>query len=332
MTNFIRLVNPVNAVFLFHVPLSGQWFENTLRIIGKFYRFVSLQDIHDYYEGKKSFRGCCHICFDDGHKAVYYDAYPVLKALKVPASLYVSPKMIFEGKNYWFQEIRQLDETVVRSVTARLTGVEADEFATYDVGEIMKSLPVQVILNILEETKSKTGRQFPNYNISPEQLIEMDRSGVVTVGAHTLNHPILSNEEIEDAQMEITGSVSQLSQFLERQVTAFAYPNGLPGYDFCEREMTAARNAGIKTAFSCQATPFTANDNPLAIPRVEISRGGLGFIAAKTLSFPLLRKRLENQNNKNTRVSMRALFTKVRPETLLMTAISAVASDNPSSI
>ena len=48
----------------------------------------------------------------------------------------------------------------------------------------------------------------------------------MTIGAHTLSHPILSLCSDEEARHEIQQSKNDLEQALGRQVWAFAYPFG----------------------------------------------------------------------------------------------------------
>jgi peptidoglycan/xylan/chitin deacetylase (PgdA/CDA1 family) len=64
-----------------------------------------------------------------------------------------------------------------------------------------------------------------------EMLIEMDKSGVMEFGSHTMNHPKLANIDIEDAKWEIFESKKQLENLFQKEIIAFAYPYGNGAYE-----------------------------------------------------------------------------------------------------
>lgn len=108
-----------------------------------------------------------------------------------------------------------------------------------------------------------------------EQLKEVDHSGLVAVGAHTINHPVLTNENDDSCAYEIGESVTALAKLLEHPVRYFAYPNGRPGIDFGEREMNYLRSNNISMAFSTELDTLSVNSNLLSIPRMGFARMGL---------------------------------------------------------
>src|SRR5690625_7589399 len=83
--------------------------------------------------------------------------------------------------------------------------------------------------------------------ISSEQLLELENSGVFHIGAHTMNHPILANENDEISEYEIKASIDELGKLLNRKITTFAYPNGSEGLDFEKREMRFLKEAEIRS-------------------------------------------------------------------------------------
>ncbi|MBI5744285.1 MAG: polysaccharide deacetylase family protein [Elusimicrobia bacterium] len=62
------------------------------------------------------------------------------------------------------------------------------------------------------------------------QLREMQDSGVMEYGSHTLNHPHLSALKLEDAAWEMAESKRQLESAFGREMCAFAYPYGDGAY------------------------------------------------------------------------------------------------------
>ena len=70
-----------------------------------------------------------------------------------------------------------------------------------------------------------------------DMLLEMDKSGVIEFGSHTMNHPRLLNISKEDARWEIFESKKQLENLFQKEMITFAYPYGSGAYDETIRKM-----------------------------------------------------------------------------------------------
>src|SRR5947209_16599607 len=65
--------------------------------------------------------------------------------------------------------------------------------------------------------------------MSWEQIGEMDKSGWVTFGAHTVNHPTLSClTDATEVQQEVSRCRVVMEEQLGHSIRAFAYPIGKP--------------------------------------------------------------------------------------------------------
>ena len=90
----------------------------------------------------------------------------------------------------------------------------------------------------------------------------------VTIGAHTVSHPILSQLSPEEARAEIEGSRAAIRSRSGRAPQAFAYPNGGPA-DYGDAVVSMVRDAG----FTCAVTT-RFGVNTAATPPYELRRGG----------------------------------------------------------
>lgn len=93
---------PPNIILNFHAISNQEWFEGILKIVNRLYNIVSYNEVEAYYYENKKFKNSCHITFDDGHISFYEKIYPLLKKYNIPVSIFVSPKVIKEQKNFWF--------------------------------------------------------------------------------------------------------------------------------------------------------------------------------------------------------------------------------------
>ena len=106
-------------------------------------------------------------------------------------------------------------------------------------------------------------------------------------------HPVLANESAERSLAEISQSVEGVAELLDREVTAFAYPNGLGGVDFTQREADYARRCGIRAAFSVDPGAVRPGLDMMALPRVgSLGRLRLGRLG---LALPSLARQADNR-------------------------------------
>jgi hypothetical protein len=92
----------------------------------------------------------------------------------------------------------------------------------------------------------------------------------MTVGAHTLSHPVLSLCSEEEARHEILESKNDLERALGGPVWAFAYPFGNSS-TMGEREVALAREAGFSCAFLNVEHWRAGPADPFALPRIHVS-------------------------------------------------------------
>jgi len=273
-----------NTIINFHKIYDKEWMESVLLFLSNIYNIVSLQDIESYYYHKKPLHNCCHITFDDGDRSFYTIVYPLIKKFQLPVSIYVSPKIVKTGENFWFQEIRNYNKEVLRTIINNKYPYLKPINPKIPISAIFKSLQLTQIWEVISEYRSimKIDAE-KRMNMSESELKEVYNSGLVAIGAHTQNHPILANETETTAQYEIQSSILELSEILADPVKYFAYPNGIPQIDFGEREMNFLKAMNIKLALSTENKSFSIIDNPLNIPRNGISKGNKSFLFIKLL-------------------------------------------------
>lgn len=282
-----------NLVMTFHGVPAGAWFRRALETIGRWYSFVAVEEVRDYFAAGKRFNSRCLVTFDDGERSFADAALPVLESMGVPVVLFVSPGILAGGGNYWFQDLRTLRTSIgddaIRQAAARLSGTPPAELAGCGVLALLKTLPLDEIRQLLDGLAAKHGLHFEQrWNLTLDEALVLDRHPLVTLGAHSMRHPILANENDTTARQEIAGSVSALQARLGRPVDLFAYPNGALGLDFDEREQGMLHECGVRLAFATDTGFFGTATDPLAIPRAALSgQETEREILARLLAVPL---------------------------------------------
>lgn len=298
-----------NLAITFHRIPSATWLRQALTTIGRLYRFVAADELRAYLCDGQQLNGVCHVTFDDGDRSFVEAALPVLEALAAPATLFVAPGVLASGRNYWFQELRylrqQVDDATIRRQIAAQMGWEAAQLAPYSPVVLCKALPLAAIWAVIDGLERAQGLPpAPPANISLAEAVALDRHPLVAIGAHSLSHPVLANEDDAEAERQIAGSVQQLSALLGRPVRTFAYPNGAAGLDYGPREQALLRAAGVELAFTTDSGYIGPGVHRLAIPRAGLAaspRESSLWITAKLAAMPLWDRLKQNAESRERR-------------------------------
>ncbi len=103
--------------------------------------------------------------------------------------------------------------------------------------------------------------------LGPAQIAEMQTAGIA-FGSHTLTHPHLTALPDHEVRKELSDSRARLCDLLQAPCRTLAYPYG----DWDLRVRDAAAEAGYEVAFTTARAAVRPDDDPLALPRVNIRR------------------------------------------------------------
>ena len=173
------------------------------------------------------------LTFDDGTRNNGTVAEPILKRLGLPATFFICPGLVGRGGWLWNQEARER----LRSLPAPEFTALADSFGrtgeNFDrVVQWMKTLPLHSRTHIERVIRAAT----PNFRPSDAQRQKFDLMNwaelkaldpaLITLGAHSTNHPILANCTATELANEVVECRTLLENELSRPVEYFCYPNG----------------------------------------------------------------------------------------------------------
>lgn len=105
----------------------------------------------------------------------------------------------------------------------------------------------------------------PHY-LTWEMIDEMQRSGLIEFGAHTLSHRDLPSLSDTSAKQEIEQSKQTLETHLGHPVRSFCYPAGR----FTDRDVALVHSAGFEVAVTTKAGDAKPDQDALRLPRVRI--------------------------------------------------------------
>lgn len=267
---------------LFPEEIDARRFEQHLRLLRRWFNPLPLGEaVRRLRERTLPGRAVC-ITFDDGYADNAEVALPILQRHRMPAAFFVASGFL-DGGCMWNDAVIE----VVRKAPGERLNLARSGFASYDIGCVVRRRAVIDLLiaalkylpppERLARVKSMA-RSFTPTMLSSDQLLALHRAGM-EVGAHTVNHPILTAISNADARAEIAHSRARLEEIVQAPVTLFAYPNGKPGQDFEQRHADMLRAQGFEAAVTTARGAARADTDLFGLPRfTPWDRSSSGFL------------------------------------------------------
>jgi peptidoglycan/xylan/chitin deacetylase (PgdA/CDA1 family) len=137
---------------------------------------------------------------------------------------------------------------------------------------LLKNYRMKAVVYILADRKHKTNfwdkplGEAEHKLLKPSQILEMQKSGWVEFGCHSLNHTRLTQLKKTEQEKQIAGSKKVLEMFLKRPVHSFAYPYGV----FDEEIKKITQTAGYTFGLAVSHGPTQFQGDLLEIKRVHM--------------------------------------------------------------
>jgi peptidoglycan/xylan/chitin deacetylase (PgdA/CDA1 family) len=213
------------------------------------------------------------LTFDDGLRNTLEVAYPILLELGMPATVFVCPGLIDEGRWLWNHECRaRLCSLAPAALSPLAAEVQAPAAQLEPIVEWMKTLPFLKRRQTEEAIRKATpgfrptAEQKRSYDLLTWSELDLFDPAVMTIGAHTITHPILTTLSQDDLEHEIAGSRSRLEGRLRRPVRFFSYPNGVQ-----DPRVVQASASCFEASVTTKAGLVLPGGNPHRIPRLSIA-------------------------------------------------------------
>ncbi|KKO46895.1 polysaccharide deacetylase [Arsukibacterium ikkense] len=242
---------------------TAEIFDWHMRLLNQYFTPLSLdQALIHLKQGTLPANAVC-VTFDDGYLNNLTVAQPILAKYTIPATVYVATGFS-QGNNMWNDRVIHLFADKERQ---QLT-LQGEQVTLGDWQQrrqlaqqwLMKLKYLAIAPRLAEVDKlyqeNNASEQAP-LMMSPAQIQQLAATGI-TIGAHTINHPILQVLPAAEQQTEIVRSKQQLEQWTTKPVNHFAYPNGVFSRDFDETALQSVQLAGFHSAV---ATDWGVSDN-----------------------------------------------------------------------
>lgn len=282
MSHWLAHRHPVRRILMLHgvggAHMTSHDFFRVMSWLKSRYRIVTLeavvQDVLARVPAPCGLgRSELAITFDDGLRNQYTIARPVLEQLGMPATIFACPGMIGEARWMWNHEARSRLgrlSTEALSDWAQSAGTSAKTIEGVIVW--MKTLSLAQRLQAESSLRDATpgfvasDQEHEAYDPMNWDEVRACDTGMLSIGSHTMTHPILPTLSEDEIRHELQDSRSILEVQLNRKVDLFCYPNGSTD----ERVHGIAQSI-YRAAVTTEEGMVSDAVDPLAIPRIPVT-------------------------------------------------------------
>jgi peptidoglycan/xylan/chitin deacetylase (PgdA/CDA1 family) len=226
-----------------------------------------------------SSRPFCAITFDDGWRDFYDNAYPVLKSLNVPATVFLPTSYIGTDQWFWTDRLAYLWKWKRRLYTKssnqivhelmRINGPFASQIEKAIA--LLKKQPLAAIESLLAQLETACGGSCPvpgRAFLNWQEVKEMRSSGLIAFGSHTAEHPILTTLGEQEIKYQLNKSRQKLvgEDVVDAHSISFCYPNG----NYNDRIAQLVKEAGYSYAVTTKKGWNSESSDPFALKRIGI--------------------------------------------------------------
>lgn len=252
---FHRVLPQQDAIFPDEV--DARRFDAQLTQLKQCFNIIPLAEgVRGLKAGKLPPRAAC-ITFDDGYADNATVALPILQRHGVHATFFIASGFL-DGGRMWNDTVIELIRRAPARIDLRPAG--QGEFALDGAGlrqaaiatllGALKYLPLEQRLRQVAALCALVPVDLPDDLMMTSGQVRLLHRAGMTIGAHTVNHPIVARMDAAGARQEIADGKAALEAIVGAPVTLFAYPNGKPGQDYLAEHVAIVKELGFEAAVS----------------------------------------------------------------------------------
>jgi peptidoglycan/xylan/chitin deacetylase (PgdA/CDA1 family) len=219
---------------------------------------------------------------------------PRLSAADVPATVFLATGYLDNPEEFWWDELSRLvlagegsrsfelvagtkavhvdlgaNATAHADGSMPMTTLRPRQAALTEIWEALRRLDRDECRSVMAKIRSvltDRGNVERGRAMTRSEVQTLVADGLVTIGAHTVTHPLLTSLGAEALQNEITRSKSDCEALLGAEITGFAYPYG----DFDDGARKSVSAAGFGFACTTRHAAVGTESDLLLLPRVQV--------------------------------------------------------------
>ncbi|WP_275098468.1 polysaccharide deacetylase family protein [Sedimenticola hydrogenitrophicus] len=238
--------------------INREEFDQQMRIISKLFNVVTIEEAARYIEQGNIPPRTIVITFDDGYSDNYHEALPILKKYGLPAIFYVVGDAVRSGALWNDTVFEIIKATRQPEIDLSELGLGKYPFLSDRDKQNVMNLLIENLKTLMpEEQKNRintlkviTGNvSLTTRNmLTKDELISLSEEKGMTIGTHTMRHPMMSYIGITDAQSDVIEGKEYIESIINKPIRHFSYPYGKYGENFHAEHLNMIASLGFKTA------------------------------------------------------------------------------------
>ncbi len=232
----------------YDVCVSPKHFEEQMDAVRKYTHPIPLSRLVMYLKEGSLPPRLVAVTFDDGYADNLYQAKPILEKYEVPATIFLCSG--YAGKEFWWDELERL--VLSSRADPRELRLGKGQFiwnhpmASPEVGAVTEVtrrrefrqalyhflLPLDIderdaSMELIRGWAGVLSNEIVGHrSMNQEELLQLAEGGLIEIGSHTRNHPMLPQLSVPRQAEEIMWGKRDLEAVIGRPVAGFSYPNG----------------------------------------------------------------------------------------------------------
>jgi peptidoglycan/xylan/chitin deacetylase (PgdA/CDA1 family) len=283
------------------ISATTEDFRRQMEFARQNFNVISFRDLEDPETGNGPWpERALVVTFDDGYRDNYTQAFPILKELGLPATIFLITGHMDRSELFWWDLMAFcFRHTPLRAATLAEVAPTPLPLSTREERRDALRRTLSWIKLASEETKSDFLSRLPGVlDVSPpshtermhlswDEVCEMARHGI-EFGSHTVTHPVLSQVGEHRLEEEVRQSKRDIEERLGTPSHAFCYPVGEES-SYGDDARRAVERAGFRYAVSYREGTATAERfDRYALPRIRVETGYSHKAFRARLMFPRL--------------------------------------------
>jgi peptidoglycan/xylan/chitin deacetylase (PgdA/CDA1 family) len=240
------------------------------------------------------------VTFDDGYADNLHAAAPLLARHAVPATVFVTSGMVDAAGEFWWDDVERIAFTAsaltapvpiagvawagdgdapgaatpARSWNVEMSATPTARHSLYRalLGAVRPLAPgsqARAVAALRDWAGIAEDARPTHRAMTSRELVELAGRPGITIGAHTVTHPVLALLDEAAQREELSACRAALARTTGRSVDALAYPFGTRA-DVSRASTRAARLAGFDVAFANEPATAWRGSSRWRVPRILV--------------------------------------------------------------
>ncbi len=269
-----------------HLEITPEFLRLAIdRIRANGYEIIALDEAVDLLKSGYGNHRYAVLTFDDGYKDNLTNAYPVLKEMQAPFTVFVTSGLVDRSSELWWialERIMAAHDEVVFTPNGEANGIPCRSIAeknacfekivdylTLEIGELDQR---KIVRALAEKYGVDLTALADELVMTWDEIRELSSDPLVSIGAHTHDHFAMARLEASAARADVLKGLERLEEETGRRPKHFAYPYG-KSHAVSLRDADIVREIGFASSVTTLPGVLQSANarDPMMLPRVSLN-------------------------------------------------------------